>query len=112
MISPARSIFLFCMIVAVALVARAQSPQIVVQAANAAAAPSPQIVVQAANAATPAPAQVVVTQDNNSLSASIKLLEQLKTANEETLKRQEAALQQLDEISKATDQIKIFAHRD
>ena len=97
MIAPARSIFFFCIITALSLVARAQSPQ---------------IIVQAANAATPAPVQVVVTQDNNSLPAAIKLLEQLKAANEETLKRQEAALQQLDEISKAADQIKIFAHRD
>jgi hypothetical protein len=98
MISLTRSIFLFCIITAVSLfAARAQSPQ---------------IIVQAANAATPSPAKVVVTQDTSSLPAAIKLLEQLKAANEETLKRQEAALQQLDEIGKTAGQIKIFAHRD
>jgi hypothetical protein len=83
----------------VAIGAFAQSPSptmIVVPAANVAAAP----------AATPA-----AVQDPNALQSTLQTLQKMKAANEDTLKRQEAVLQQLDELQKAADQIKIFSHR-
>jgi hypothetical protein len=79
--------------------ARAQSPgPIVIQAASSAAVTAP-----LPTAAT--------TQDSASVETAIKLLEQLKTKNEETLKKQEAALQQLDELQQAAQQVKIFGKR-
>jgi hypothetical protein len=78
--------------------ANAQSPQpIVVQAAT----PPP-----VSSAAAPAPARDAV-----SVSESVKLLQEMKAANAETLKKQQAVLQQLDDVQKAAEQIKIFAHR-
>jgi hypothetical protein len=66
----------------------------------------------AADAQSPTPATVpVIPTDTESLPASIKLLQELKTSNEEILKKQEAALQQLEELQKAADEIKIFSKR-
>jgi hypothetical protein len=66
----------------------------------------------AADAQSPTPAPVpVIPIDTESLPASIKLLQELKTSNEEILKKQEAALQQLEELQKAADEIKIFSKR-
>jgi hypothetical protein len=74
--------------------------------------PTPQmIIIQAAGApaaATPAPPPPVETA---TIEAAIKLLEQTKAANEETLKKQEALLEQLDEIQKAAEQLKVFSKR-
>jgi hypothetical protein len=70
--------------------------------------PAP-IVVQAAPAVTKGvqpPAAV-----NDSTATNLKTLLQLKTANEEILKKQEATLQALDELQKAADQIKVFSKR-
>lgn len=65
-----------------------------------------------ANAQSPTPAPVqLVASDTDSLPAAIKLLQELKTANEEMLKKQEAALQQLEELKKAADEVKIFSKR-
>jgi uncharacterized membrane protein (DUF106 family) len=92
------TLFLFLLHLAFAPYLRAQSP-----------AP---IVVQAASPATvtsiPSPS---VTQDSGSLQATLKMLQEMKAANAETLKKQEAALQQLDEIQKAAEQLKIFGKR-
>jgi len=78
--------------------ARAQSPNpIVVQAA----------LPVAATSAIPAP----TAQDADPVQAAIKLLEQMKATNAETLKKQEAALQQLDEMQQAAEQLKIFTKR-
>jgi hypothetical protein len=72
----------------------------------------PMVVVQAANT-TPAQAAppVVVTQDPNGLRTAVQSLEQMKAANADVLKKQEAALQQLEDIQKAADQLRIFSHR-
>jgi hypothetical protein len=45
------------------------------------------------------------------MSESVKLLQEMKAANAETLKKQQAVLEQLDDVQKAAEQIKIFAHR-
>jgi hypothetical protein len=85
------------------LAAKAQSPApIVVQAASAATVSS-----NSASATTSPPA----AQDSEALQAALKSLREIKAANEETLKKQEAALQQLDELQKAADQVKIFGKR-
>ncbi len=73
--------------------------------------PAP-IVVQAASAATvSSTTSPPVAQDSEALQAALKSLQEIKTANEETLKKQEATLQQLDELQKAADQVKIFGKR-
>ena len=73
--------------------------------------PAP-IVVQAASAATvSSTTSPPVAQDSEALQAALKSLQEIKAANEETLKKQEAALQQLDELQKAADQVKIFGKR-
>ena len=73
--------------------------------------PAP-IVVQAASAATvSSTTSPPAAQDSEVLQAALKSLQEIKTANEETLKKQEAALQQLDELQKAADQVKIFGKR-
>jgi len=70
------------------------------------------IVVQAAS---PAPVTTVAAapagQEPGSIQAAIKLLEQMKASNAETLKKQEAALQQLDEMQQAAEELKIFSKR-
>ena len=84
--------------------AKAQSPApIVVQAASAATVSS-----NSALAATTSPP---AAQDSEALQAALKSLHEIKATNDETLKKQEAALQQLDELQKAADQVKIFGKR-
>ena len=82
---------------ALATALQAQTPApVVVQSAAPAAAP----VVQAAPPQAGAPSQ-----------ATLQLLQALKAANEETLKKQEATLLQLEELQKAADQLKIYSKR-
>jgi hypothetical protein len=50
-------------------------------------------------------------QNSGSVETAINVLEQMKAKNEETLKKQGAALQQLDELQQAADQVKIFGKR-
>jgi hypothetical protein len=76
--------------------------------------PTP-IVVQAAPASPAVPtgsaASAQVVQDSQSIEAAIRLLEQLKAANDEILGKQKAALERLDEMQQAADQLKAFAAR-
>jgi predicted transcriptional regulator len=85
-------------------VAGAQSPApIIVQAAN------------AANTATTATStstkSAAASADPQSIQAAIKQLEQIKAANDEVLAKQKAALERLDELQDAADQLRIFAKR-
>ncbi|HEY2615173.1 MAG TPA: hypothetical protein VGI42_05650 [Chthoniobacterales bacterium] len=41
----------------------------------------------------------------------MKLLQEMKTANEELLSKQATTLEQLDELEKAADQIRIYTKR-
>jgi Spy/CpxP family protein refolding chaperone len=45
------------------------------------------------------------------ISTALKLLQQTKAANDELLREQAATIQQLEEIEKAAEQIKIFSKR-
>ena len=93
-----RATKLFCLILAIAFsAAKAQSPApIIVQPASAMPARS--------TSSPPAPAL-------SSIPDAIKLLEQLKAANDEVLGKQKAALERLEELQQAADQLRIFAKR-
>jgi hypothetical protein len=75
----------------------AQSPKpIIVQAATPAAAPS---------------RAAVAPESTLSLQAALKELQEIKAANEETLRKQAATLEQLDALEKTAEQIRIYARR-
>jgi Tfp pilus assembly protein PilN len=70
------------------------------------------IIVQPANQT--APAQTAKTQaasDDSDVQAAIKSLEEMKAANEELLKKQQATLDALDQLQKDAEQLRIFAKR-
>ena len=92
-------LFLFLLLVAPGAVS-AQSPTpIVVQAASGAT-------VTSTSSKSAAPAA-----DVQFIPEAIKLLEQIKAANNEVLAKQKAALERLDELQDAADQLRIFAKR-
>jgi hypothetical protein len=72
--------------------------------------PAPMMVVQAATASS-TPAVSHPAENGSSLQAAITALQHVKAANEETLKKQQATLQQLDQLQKDAEQLKIFAKR-
>ena len=77
------------------------------------------IIVQAANGvtATSSPGAPVAAARNSSTASpeafvvAIRTLEQIKSGNAEVLKRQEATLQQLDQLQQAAEELKIFSKR-
>jgi hypothetical protein len=75
-------------------------------------APMPVIV----QAVTPAVKSAAVPaagapQTSSSLEAALKMLQAMKAANEETLQKQAATLEQLEALEKEADQIKVFSKR-
>lgn len=74
--------------------------------------PAP-IVVPAASQVTAAPgaAAAPVAPNSDSVQATIKMLQAMKERNAETLQKQEAALQRLDELQQAAEQLRIYAKR-
>jgi hypothetical protein len=60
-------------------------------------------------AATPVPAAAAASEQ--ALANALKALEQVKTENDATLKKQEDMLQRLDELQKAAEQLKVFSKR-
>ena len=74
--------------------------------------PAP-IIVQPANAtaATSTSFKTADLADTQSIPAAIKLLEQIKAGNADVLAKQKAALEKLDELQEAADQLQIFAKR-
>ena len=73
--------------------------------------PSPIIVQAASSLAAKSTTSAPVAADGQSIPDAIKQLEQIKTANDEVLTKQKAALQRLDELQDAADQLRIFAKR-
>jgi hypothetical protein len=66
----------------------------------------------AADAQSPAPAAPpAAAAESESVPLAVKQLQQIKTANQELLQKQDAALQRLEELQKAADEIKIFGKR-
>ena len=90
----------FCLVLAFALsTASAQTPTpIIVQPVNSGSS---------ATSTSSGPALAAVS----SVPDAIKLLEQIKAANDEVLAKQKAALEKLDELQDAADQLRIFAKR-
>ena len=87
----------FLAIAAVAVTLPAQSPM--------------PVIVPAMTPATTAKVQAPAPENSASLQAAVKILEQIKAANEETLKKQVATLEQLAQLEKAAEQIKIYTKR-
>ena len=78
----------------------AQTPMVVVPAAS----PASVTATTTATVTTP-------PSDSTSSASVIKLLQEMKAANAETLKKQEAVLQKLDELQTAAEQMKAFSKR-
>lgn len=94
-----KNLFALCGLLAVTVSAtRAQSPMpTIVPVANANAAGVAQ------------PSKPVVADEGD--QATIKMLQEMKAANREILRKQEAALAALDELEKAAEQIRILSKR-
>ncbi|CAA9247639.1 MAG: hypothetical protein AVDCRST_MAG42-2066 [uncultured Chthoniobacterales bacterium] len=75
---------------------------------SSAVAQTPVVVQPATPAAAPGAA---ATAPAASSAAALQLLQAMKAVNQETLTKQAATLQQLDELQKAADQIKILGKR-
>ena len=96
----AKIFFVFTLLLAVGAI-RAQSPTpIVVQAVSG-------TTVTSTSSKSAAP----TSTDVHSIPDAIKLLEQIKAANDEVLAKQKAALERLTELQDAADQLRIFAKR-
>ena len=72
-------------------------------------APMP-IVTPVATKVVQAPASAIATVTDTTAS-NLKALRDFKAANDEILKRQKTALETLDELQKAADQIKMYTKR-
>ena len=88
--------FIFAVAVLVS-VASAQSPAPIV-------VPAMTPATTAKSAATPAVATIAI-------DTTLKALQEMKAANTEILKQQEATLQKLDELEKAAQEIRIYTKR-
>jgi hypothetical protein len=84
-----------------------------VLAEQAAMAQSPTpVIVQPASVIPTRPAQSLQPSENSaSVEAEIRLLEQIKSANDEILAKQKAALERLEEMQQLAEQLRIFAAR-
>jgi len=60
---------------------------------------------------TPALAATDIAKEEAEMAANIKELQELKGLNEEILKQQQAALDQLDDLQKEAEQLRIFSKR-
>jgi hypothetical protein len=69
------------------------------------------VIVQAVTPATESAKGPAAPDSAASLQAALKMLQEMKAANEETLRKQAATLALLDELEKAAEQIKIYTKR-
>jgi hypothetical protein len=72
--------------------------------------PAP-VIVQAVTPAVQSSKGPAGPDNGPSLQDALKILQDIKAANEETLRKQVATLEQLDELEKAAEQIKIYTKR-
>jgi hypothetical protein len=73
---------------------------------------APIIVSPAADSALPVSAATAQkTAGEPDLTVEIELLKELRAKNDETLKKQQAALEALDQLQKDADQVRIFSKR-
>jgi cell shape-determining protein MreC len=73
--------------------------------------PAPMVVQAAASTMPAKPAANAPAAVVSSVPEAIAVLEQVKAANDEVLAKQKAALEKLDELQQAVDQLRIFAKR-
>ena len=73
--------------------------------------PAPVIVQPANQPATSTSSKAATSADAQTMPAAIKLLEEIKARNAEVLAKQKAALEKLDQLQDAADQLRIFAKR-
>ena len=76
-----------------------------------ASAQSPKPIVVPAMTPTTAQSTVTPAVTTASTEATLKALQEMKAANIEILKQQEATLQKLDEIEKAAQELRIYTKR-
>jgi hypothetical protein len=69
------------------------------------------VVVPVAPAAAQQPVRVATAVDPSGSASLLNQLQQMKAANEETIRKQTALLQQLDQLQQAADQLRILAKR-
>jgi hypothetical protein len=69
------------------------------------------VIVPAATPALTSPQAPAPSENSGSVQAALKMLQEMKAANEETLRKQAATLEQLDELEKAADQIRVYSKR-
>ena len=69
------------------------------------------IIVPAMTPASTTKAPAATNEADNALSAALKLLQEMKAANDEILTKQAATLTQLDELEKEAQQIRIYTKR-
>ena len=69
------------------------------------------VIVQAATPAVTTSQAPAMPENSGSIEAALKMLQEMKAANEETLRKQAATLEQLDELEKTADQIRVYSKR-
>lgn len=69
------------------------------------------VVVSAATPAAQSSNLTAVPDTSGAIQEALRMLQEMKAANEETLRKQAATLEQLDELEKAADQLKIYTKR-
>jgi hypothetical protein len=80
--------------------------------ANTLSAQSPvPVIVPAMTPATTTKAPAAAAENDNSILAAMKILQEMKAANDEILAKQAATLTQLDELEKAAQQLRIYTKR-
>lgn len=82
--------------------------------ATSALAQQKEVIVQAANTSAPAPAAaapILADATESDFAEIMKMLQAMKLQNNDILKKQQVAMDALDELQKAADQIRIFSKR-
>jgi hypothetical protein len=69
------------------------------------------VIVAAATPAVTSSLAPAIPENSGSIQAALKMLQEMKAANEETLRKQAATLQQLDDLEKAAEQIRVYSKR-
>ncbi|MGI8431166.1 MAG: hypothetical protein ACR2MW_02595 [Chthoniobacterales bacterium] len=70
-----------------------------------------QAIVPGSMTPTPAPAAPAAGTSTTDMQTVMQLVQEMQATNDATLKKQEAALQTLDALQKAAEEIKIFSKR-
>lgn len=69
------------------------------------------VVVPAASGQVTSAQAAAVADNSAALQEALRMLQEMKASNEETLRKQTATLEQLDELEKTAEQLKIYTKR-